>query len=400
MKHKAIIFVTLTSYLSVFLSVFLFGALLSAQVPLNNIDKSIYITDDISMETVFNVPKITGRGHIDKKLKQLFASTVPGSKVYGSIYKSTNKDMARAIVKSYKRNTQWNIIMDDIQRRNWLYKGFTKVITKAIDVYFCTSTPIETDTSWSGGSCLGTGINHNKFFAFSEITDPKDPSQTIKYVVAQSSHNLSGSQSGKYNDLIVTYGDKQLYDTFVSYWQDMKNFDDTGAPDYTEQTINNHNTTIPFLKTYFSPSTFNFKNPILADLETTICMPGDAIYSAHSWLKGSAAKAILDQLDKLYNLGCKINIIARSTSKENKFVKRLKKTDFNIVFTGKIHSKVFLINATRAATVGVNEKTYITYAGSTNLKDQAFYSNDEVSFRMENKQVLEAYKAYWKAIAN
>jgi phosphatidylserine/phosphatidylglycerophosphate/cardiolipin synthase-like enzyme len=60
------------------------------------------------------------------------------------------------------------------------------------------------------------GYMHDKFFLFSELEG------IGKWVIVQMTANINYTQYHQYNNVIIMYDDKELFDMFVTHWEDLR----------------------------------------------------------------------------------------------------------------------------------------------------------------------------------
>ena len=341
-----------------------------------------------SIDAHFNIPKsfLFRDKTPEKVLISYLSYATPGSRVYMTFYQLGSKDVFNAIKGAAKRKVNFNIIMDDSSYRD-AYKEITnklKSLLKPNQITVC-----------SKPSCRNNyGNNHNKFFLFEHVTMPSG--KEVEYVSIQTSHNFKFSQEFNYNDMLVFKNNTQVYNAFLSYWEDLKS--EEPIADYMSTKRGSVITSDKFTTSlYFSPSLD--KDPFLDALRDFDCGPTGKVLIAQSFFKGLRGQKTMEHLKEIRNRSpqCKIELILRNNKHHNPFKKRLIKANF----------KVFVVNRLLRLGVGVHAKILLLenslgekliFTGSMNLKDDSLSENEEVLLSVKSDELFAKYLVFWEAM--
>ncbi|MCB9584530.1 MAG: hypothetical protein H6718_03995 [Polyangiaceae bacterium] len=336
-------------------------------------------------EVVFTVPLPGGANDttIETKLGELAKAAVPGSQIRISLYHWSRQAIAYRFVDAQKAGVDVRVVLDPTNKNDqgddWVGVATLKSELPSGHVTVC-------NDSAGQGACIGsnTGINHNKFFLFSELKDGS------KNVVVQSSANLTTTQLHKHNNMVIIRDDKALYDAYLSYWTDMqaqqqnldyyRSFDgDTGT------------------KAYFYPRASG--DTILGVLDNVTCDAGTTIRVAMAFFT-TARSEIADKLVSKRSQGCGVTVVLDGENLNTTIASTLKSGGVNLYLypTGSagegLHSKILIIHGTYTGTADRG----LVWTGSHNYTGPALRGNDEALLKLDDPDVYAAFDANFAAI--
>ena len=308
---------------------------------------------------------------LDDELVKLIRAATPGSSIRGSMFIYQKDRISLELATVAKRPVDVKMVLDGHNEGNTATKALQSGIGTA-NVTLCKS------------GCVGTGINHNKFFLFSRLCDGS------KDVVYQSSANLKTVP--KHNNTVVIRGDAKLYGAFLKYWKDeraqKKNLNYYAGSNGV--TSGSTSTQVRFYPRKSGDAVVEILNKVKCTKR------GKRIYVAMAmWNTGR--KAIVDRLKALRAKGCDVKIVVGVYSLNRKLVAYLKKTFPRNRWRqhSSLHSKYMVINAKYN---GKNQWMVIT--GSENYGIGSIRSNDNTSLLIKDKAMAARYFANWKKIWN
>ncbi|MGE3668387.1 MAG: phosphatidylserine/phosphatidylglycerophosphate/cardiolipin synthase family protein [Polyangiaceae bacterium] len=336
-------------------------------------------------EVVFTVPLAGGANDttIEAKLGELAKAAAPGSQIRISLYHWSRQAIAYRFVDAQKAGVDVRVVLDPTNKNDqgddWAGVATLKSELPSGHVTVC-------NESAGQGACIGsdTGINHNKFFLFSELNDGS------KHVVVQSSANLTTTQLHKHNNLVIIRDDKALYDAYLSYWTDLqaqqqdlnyyRSFDgDTGT------------------KAYFYPRASG--DTILGVLDNVTCDAGTTIRVAMAFFTTGRSE-IADKLVSKQQQGCAVTVVLDQENLSSGVASTLKSGGVSLyVFpTGSagegLHSKILIIHGTYTGTANRG----LVWTGSHNYTGPALRGNDEALLKLDDPEVYAAFDANFAAI--
>jgi hypothetical protein len=182
------------------------------------------------------------------------------------------------------------------------------------------------------GACIGSNINHNKLFLFSELADGS------RHVVVQSSQNFTTTQLKQWNNTVVIRDDVALYNAYSSYWKDLK--EQILNPDYYVSVVGDTGT-----KAYFFPRSSG--DTIEAVLDNVSCAGGTAIHVAMAFFSDPRL-GVAQRLASRSKAGCVVRVIVNPDHLDSGIADALAAGDVELVrfsaTTGEsVHSKYLLI---------------------------------------------------------
>ncbi len=307
---------------------------------------------------------------LEDELVKLIRAAKPGSSIRGSMFMYERKRISTELATAAKRPVDVKMVLDGKNSGNSPTKTLQKGIGAA-NVTLCKS------------GCIGTGINHNKFFLFSKLCDGS------KDVVVQSSANLKAVP--KHNDLVVVRGDAKLYAAYLKYWKaeraQKKNLNYGAGPNGVTW-----GSSTPTQVRFYPRKSGDAIVEILNNVKCT--KRGKRIYVAMSmWNTGRVA--IVKRLKALRSKGCDVKIVVGTYSINRKLVAYLKKTFPRKRWRQhtKLHSKYMVINAKYN---GKNQWMVVT--GSANYCTGTIRNNDNATMVVRSKSMAAKYFSNWMKI--
>lgn len=377
---------------------------------------SALVSQALQIETVFNTPGFRGEATptIENQLIDMIRSAVPGSKIRAALYTFNRVVLVEELIHASHRGVDVQLVFDggNLVHENTqghaihtLINGIdgTKELKCADDVEeclkFCSGPlagPLKTLKLKKGynlgESCRGLVINHNKLFLFSELADGS------KNIVAQTSANMSEGQLKMYNDLLIIKNDEVFFDHFLKYWGKLKE-DRTVV---LKKSFPNLSTDEKRLKAYFFPRLSFSKDPVASLLKKVNCkLPDSTIRAAQS---SFSRAGVAEQMKRLKNEGCKVEVIARIDPKQRSPGKKVKELlgDSLVVLPyegatpeqqaeNSIHTKIVMINASIDNSA---EKVPLVLTGSHNLDIFSLRGNDETLIEVRDQQIYDRYNQF------
>jgi hypothetical protein len=375
-----------------------------------NVSEKVNLPNGAELVARFNTPGFTnGRSSVvQDKVIETINQAVPGSKIRVAMFIFTQVDTAKALVLASKRGVDVQLVMDGRSKQFRKEKGSAvDILENGFDdnpginscsddhcIKFCSGplnvlNPITHGSI--GGACRGLVVNHNKFYTFSELSTGE------RNVVFQSSANLEEAHNRRYNDLVEIYRDNKLYDGYITYWEGLKR-------DHTYLKSSEDFYGDSGIVVHTSPRLFG-KDPVVELLKRVNCsIPGSSIKAAYSDM---GRQKVAEQLKKLKDQGCKINLIALYNDSLHQPGKKFLLTmDDSLAVmhdmsakednqANTLHTKVMLIDA---ALDNDNFKSKIVLTGSQNLDKASLRLNDETQLEIHNEDVYGIYLGLWYKI--
>jgi hypothetical protein len=321
-----------------------------------------------------------GDATFEHEMAALFSRAVPGSRIHAVLYQFDSGVVAHEMVRASASGVSVNLVMDN-SVDTWLSRATYMRLRNELgdrQVHVC-----------SRGACIGPGNNHNKIYLFSELRDPRDPSKTIRNVVLQTSENLGFFQRYFFNDMVVLYGDKAIYDAYLNYWNDL--YEERPNPAYFEGPHGTALSEATGVRVYFFPSAEH--DPIVEQLETVSCEDGGEVLIAQSLYKGQAADALTAELVRLKHLGCRVRAILHKNETDNQNLSGLLAGGVEVSFLESVHSKIAMIDALQDIE-GNQLRAKVVFTGSLNRKEGSLRRNDESLLRIVSQNVYDGYSVY------
>lgn len=355
------------------------------------VDEHHELDDQVSIEVTFNQPglgKNRPSSRLEDRFIELISQALPGSEISMSIYTFRRETVARALLEAQQRGVRVRVVVDNKSRGSPALSLLQHGDGTLPPLGNCAGRCLK--VCWLG--CQGLHINHNKFALFSELGDGS------RWVVVQTSANLTRGQLRHYNDLIVIKNDHRIYEAFAGYFSDLMR--PLWRPSYSR-----HSTGSSPIEAYFFPRLFG-ADPVLDILGDVECDDDSLIRVAHSRFEAQRRK-VAKRLRTLAEHGCDVHVIARSEpgkrSPGTSVVDELDDLITVLPYKGPelegrrnaLHTKLILIKAPYR---GSEEPQHIVLTGSHNLSITSLRLNDEVLLRIDDEAVFDSYESFWDSI--
>lgn len=317
---------------------------------------------------------------IEDAIGELVDLAVPGSTVRVALYHWSRVDIAHKFVAASQAGVDVRVVLDrenqDAMGVDWEAVTVLKTGLGADRVLLC-------DELAGSGACIGTGINHNKFYLFSALADGSTQ------VVAQSSANMTGPQLHKHNNMVVIRGDAALYGAYTDYWDDLRA--ELQATDYYHSVDGDTGTTV-----YFYPRAAG--DTIVGVLDNVTCGPGATIRVAMAFFT-DARLEVAEKLASLREAGCDVAaiVVDDATYPGDQVLATLKGAGVDVTLYPEgpsdegLHSKYLLIAARYAGVDGQR----LLWTGSHNYTGPALRENDETLLKIDDAGLFDAFVADW-----
>ncbi|MBK8255324.1 MAG: hypothetical protein IPK82_22035 [Polyangiaceae bacterium] len=337
-----------------------------------------------ALEARFNVPMgDTPDYALEDTVIDLINHAAPGSDITVSVYHFTRKLPAEALIAA-KQNKGVNVrvVLDGSNAGNQVVNLLSPVL--GADLTLCQSS--------GGGSCIGSNINHSKFFLFSALDNG------VTNVVVQSSANLTNPMLTDHNNLVIARGDALLYQGYLNYWLDQKA--DQQNLDYYK-TIDG---TLPF-RAYFYPRAQG--DTIVSILDNVSCSAGNKKIRLAMSLFSDSRVEIAQKLVTKKQEGCSVvTLLAdRDGSPGAAILSTLNNGNVSTFLVtptatrSTIHSKYLLIDADYQSGANLVPRKLV-FTGSHNYTGNALHDNDEQLIRVDDADVYTAFLNNWQTIRN
>lgn len=321
---------------------------------------------------VFNDPTGTSaeQYRIRDHVLGLIEATEPGATISMSIYNITDHErgVADAIIAAAERGVAVRVVLESTNADT----GSAQALVSALGTD-------QSKPSWAKvciEGCMGSKINHNKFYLFSEVAGATD-------VVVQASANLTISNARNYwNNAVTIVGNSALYQGYLDYFEDLAR--DRQDLDYY-RTVSAGD-----VKAYHFPraGSDSSTDTVYNTLGNVDCAGGTTLKIA-MWYFGR--EAIARRLADLAEDGCRVDIAytemldgPRAALQGTPNVRMRQLDDGTYV----IHSKYLIIDGSYA---DVDRR--VVFTGSPNYSNAALRTNDETMLRIYSDAIYEQYAA-------
>jgi phosphatidylserine/phosphatidylglycerophosphate/cardiolipin synthase-like enzyme len=284
-------------------------------------------------------------------------------------------EIAQALVRAKNNGVSVRLVVGTIHAT--IKSMFT---TAGIDLRICPDSCIKESDG------LFHGAMHNKFFVVKH---------GLTKLVLQSSMNLNTTQAQHAQNLMIVRDDSELFAGYVNYWRRLYDQSWTWEGVTWSDDDKNPYGTNGNSRAYFFPQ--YTKDPLVGVLAgVDACATGhDRIWletslideSQHSW-------AIIDQLNRLRNIGCDIKVIVQDVpSKE--ILWRNGVLDGDITCDGQTHNKLLLIDAKYQG-----DWRQAVFVGSYNLTENSNYRANDAMLRIIDGWVTNRYIDQFRVLWN
>jgi PLD-like domain len=358
-------------------------------------------------QVFFAVPTVAGVGDatLEDKIIELVDDAVAGSKIRIGMYQWSHTKPAEAVVAASKRGVDVHVVLDEEANEvapsaadgaDDVDAGFDADAADAADAKLAFNSAIEilreglpsgsiTYCTRGNGSCQGTGINHNKIYMFSKLSDGSEN------VVVQSSANLTTHLL--HNNLVISRGDKALYDGYVTYYDALEARHEN--LDYYRHFDGDH------AIAYMFPRAEG--DTITSILDNVHCTKTSIVRITMAFWDDYRMD-IVDGLRDLVKHGCdvRVNMRKAGTNVSASVIANLKSAGVKVgeypdQHGANIHSKYLLIDSDYETTSGTAHRKLV-WTGSHNYTEGALRDNDEVLLRVDDPTVFADFLANWNTI--
>ncbi|MDB4946640.1 MAG: hypothetical protein JWP97_6174 [Labilithrix sp.] len=326
------------------------------------------------IEVVFNDPTRAPENRaIEKSLEELIALAPAGSSIRLSMYGFTRHSPAKALVKAHERGVDVKLVLDGQNAGNSAVT-YLKAHLPDANITLCKR---------GRGSCIGNGINHNKFVIFSALADGS------KHVVWQASQNLTRHQLDVHNNAVIVRGDTTLYAGYASYFGDLERHKEN--LDYYDVVDGSR------ARAYFFPRAAG--DTVLGILDNVRCQKNKSTIRVAMAFFVDGRLSVAKKLGALKRAGCSVEVLlnADDAHEGSAVVATLAKAKVNVREYDKkrgaagIHSKYLLIDSKYdGAKV---EHRRLVFTGSHNYTASALRNNDETLLRVDDRATFDAFSA-------
>lgn len=315
---------------------------------------------------------------IHNKVIKLLEQAAPKSAVRINLYFLSYIPVAYAISSARQRGVDVKVIIDKASQSFKAYQILEKSLNSASlcpegkCLVVCGRGVRNLKFS---GACIGRRNNHNKFFLFEKLINGES------HVVVQTSSNMD--IGNKWNDLIQINENKNLYQSYLKYWQISKK--EKKMRSYTHIHRDQH------VEAYFFPRASG--DPIIDILNRVDCSQGGSIRIAQSRFTKDRARVAKKLMD-LKRQGCELDLLVALNPKRGSPGRNiLHILGENMKIVKGLHSKFFAIDAVLD---GKRQKFIIT--GSHNLNRNSLRNNDESLIVVKDIFAFDAYFNYWDVL--
>lgn len=315
---------------------------------------------------------------IEDRIIALVDAAVPGSRIRVAMYTFTRATASAALVRAHDRGVDVRIVLDGGADGAGSEVGALRTGLGAANVHLCDA---------PGTSCIGTGIMHDKFFLFSELSDGS------RDVVVQASHNLTNAQLSMHNNAVIIRGDDLLFGAYEHTWNDL--FSDVENASYYRIDDGALATRV-----YFFPRGSGGDTSV-SILDNVTCDGTARVRVAMAFFT-DARSAVADALARLARAGCDVRVVAGDASIPVGTTVASTLTAAGVQLTRyptrsgwDLHSKYVVIDALYA---GSTTHRRLVFTGSHNWTGPSLTDNDEAQLRVEDDGVFDAYLSDWEHV--
>lgn len=314
--------------------------------------------------------------HVDK-LIDLLALAVPESDVWIAIYMFNHEGLITAIENAAANHVNIYLIVGQSSEEMTSLKAKIKKISGEDRVFIFENS-------------MGNKINHNKFVLFSHIISE---GESVRNIVFQSSGNFTKSDIKKHQNSVILV-DRNLYEAYLDYWQDLFSYGLDGTDNLNYNTTNYGDGYIT--KVYFFPRSED--DTIVNILNNLIPSTGTSSIKVVMSQWTDYRLDIAEKLAELKALGCDIQVITQTAGDNDKvsasILSILNSAGIKVMAFEEnkvnIHSKYFIVDSFyKSGTKKYWQK--IVWTGSHNFTYPALRYNDEILLKIHDANVYKKY---------
>jgi phosphatidylserine/phosphatidylglycerophosphate/cardiolipin synthase-like enzyme len=316
---------------------------------------------------------------IEDAMVALIRRAVPGSQLRLAMYTFTRYRAAAELINAARRGVDVRVVLDGHMR--------TAPGSEAARLIAGLGRERVTLCSAPGTSCVGTGIQHNKFITLSALDDGS------RNVVAVASHNLTNGQLRKHNNLVIVRNDVGMHRAYARTF-DLMRVDLPLRNAYRFEDGDGDG-----LRAYFFPRD-DGEDTLVSVLENVRCDRTSRVRLAMAFFT-NARVAVADALAQLRRDGCSVSVVLGNADipAGSRVLSSLRRAGVRVTLYPAramgwtLHSKYLLIDAPYADSAGRHRT--LVFTGSHNYTGGALTANDENLLRIEHPTVFNAFLADW-----
>ncbi len=335
-----------------------------------------------ALTPIFSVPTTAGESTaMQDEVLRLIRMAAPGSSIRLSMYLWSRTRFVTALGDAADRGVDVRVVLDGHGPSDAVVAALNSRLG-ATRVHRC----VHADPS--NTSCIGDGINHNKFFLFSALTDGSTD------VVAQSSANLNAGQVLRHNNMVIVRGNRAIYDYYFAYWGDLRAA--VQNLDYYRSLQSGS------VKAYFFPrATGDTIISVLGNVHCDPGTPGRGRVRVTMAFFTNGRDDVADALADKQREGCDVRVIigTYTGSPGSRVSSSLSAAGVPMTAVPddgpNIHSKYMLVEARYGAGPAIEQ---LVFTGSHNYTGPALRNHDEALMRIADADVFDAYWRNWQTI--
>ncbi len=333
---------------------------------------------------IFNRPTAAGAGAenvIQNHLLNLINNAATGSEIRVVMYTWRETAIRDALISAHaNRDVKVKVLMnnsvdgDSVDAYNALRAG--------LGAYSATA------GSWAaqckqGWGCLGTGINHNKFFMFSQVG-------TAQNVVVQTSANMTSGNRTNYWNNAYTVADTGVYGLYNGYFGRLvKGINRTTTPDNDEYWSGGSGSHKLYTYPYAQSDT------IVNVLDNVVCgTNANALTRIRVGVLKFGRTAIANKLVALKNQGCRVYVVFEDfdgSSVGSIISGKLNGIKRCAAANNTVHSKYMTIETGSGSYAGTTGQKLV-FTGSHNYHNNSLRYNDETLLRITGATTYQQYE--------
>ncbi|MFF5503137.1 phospholipase D-like domain-containing protein [Streptomyces roseolus] len=371
-----------------------------------------------TLQAFFSTPTVNSfDDSIERRILDLINAADATSQIRVSIYSIESEAVAKALITAQRdRRVDVRVLGERCHTvdKKWVC---SPADADLLQVQKTLTAELGADhTTWCLKGCMRSNSeNHDKFWLFSAVTLPGNPPVHRTNVVAQSSHNMNADSYALHNDLLVSTGDRAIYDAYLGAWNKMWQIEAAGGLASWNDTNGGHAAGHGgAVESWFYPRASTQDDVLAARIREVPCASGGRIRIAMaSWR--NERPLVKEALTTKAQSGCRIEaVISAGAEAGAEFLPPLGVPVYVLPdaacdrdpqapmmdgtagrrCSNYLHSKYVLLEWTGAG--GVPERH--VYTGSTNLYDAILTSTDESSLHIANQVIYDAYAADWQTL--
>jgi phosphatidylserine/phosphatidylglycerophosphate/cardiolipin synthase-like enzyme len=358
-------------------------------------------------------------GAINQGLLDLIGRSTDSSQIHIAIFDWTILEFADAIETAMRQNPHLGVFLIVDPNNYASPKPARKQLRKrlkALQTSFPNRFHLENDQNPNAGLLHTSEFSprrrmHNKFFLFRNLSPSRDKDgkpMAGGFTLALSSANLTYTEAGESNEMVVIHGDSGLYNRYLSYWRAMA----VSQPDYSFHTTHTYSKSHDHFAYFFPKSV---PGDEVANILKTL---EEGMVQTRQPAKVRIAMSIWHRCRKEL-----ASLLVRMQKKQELDVRVLLKVDLDIALEVKqildslpqgsvrwlpsrnpaldygLHSKLMLLEGPFALKPGGEpQREHLTFTGSHNWNQDAHRFNSETWIRIADKSVHAQLEAHWQEL--